>query len=52
MYTTETHSNISCTAKPKHPHTRFCMKPCKMKAQNCALFSMAHKVCYNFPWKI
>jgi len=27
------------------------MKPCKMKAQNCALFSIAHKVCYNFPWK-
>jgi len=30
----------------------YCMKPCKMKAPNCALFSAAHRVCYIFPWKI
>jgi len=28
------------------------MKPYKMKAPNCALFSVAHVVCYIFPWKI
>jgi len=30
----------------------YCMKPYKMKAPNCALFSVAHAVCYIFPWKI
>ena len=30
----------------------YCMKPCKMKAPNCALFSVAHIVCCIFPWKI
>ena len=28
------------------------MKPYKMKAPNCALFSVAQAVCYIFPWKI
>jgi len=27
-------------------HSFYCMKPCKMKAPNCALFSVAHIVCY------
>ena len=26
----------------------YCMKPCKMKVPNCALFSVAHVVCYIF----
>ena len=29
----------------------YCMKPCKMKTSNCALFSIAHIVCYIFLWK-
>ena len=32
--------------------TSYCMKPCKMKAPNCDLMSVAHVVCYIFPWKI
>jgi len=30
----------------------YCMKPCKMKAPNCALFFVAHTVYCIFPWKI
>jgi len=33
-------------------HYMYCTKPCKMKVPNCALFSVAHRVCYIFPWKI
>jgi len=29
----------------------YCMKPCKMKAPNCTLFSLAHTVYYIIPGK-
>ena len=44
---------VACTTQPVLVTNArawvYCMKPCKMKVPNCALFSIAHIVCYIFP---